>query len=87
MHKRGAQLRALRGPGIPGRRDPYGDGSHGARAWGTDGARVKICGLCGRDRCTGGRAGQVTLKDLHSGEQKTLDPAAAIAEVKVHGAR
>ncbi|WP_292369096.1 histidine--tRNA ligase [Methanoregula sp. UBA64] len=32
-------------------------------------------------------AGQVTLKDLHSGEQKTLDPAAAVAEVKAHGAR
>jgi len=32
-------------------------------------------------------AGQVTLKDLNSGEQKTLDPAAAIAEVKAHGAR
>jgi histidyl-tRNA synthetase len=32
-------------------------------------------------------AGQVTLKNLHSGEQKTLDPAAAIAEVKAHGAR
>jgi len=32
-------------------------------------------------------AGQVTLKDLHSGEQKTLTPAAAIAEVKAHGAR
>jgi histidyl-tRNA synthetase len=32
-------------------------------------------------------AGQVTLKDLHSGEQKTLAPAAAIAEVKAHGAR
>jgi len=31
--------------------------------------------------------GQVTLKNLHSGEQKTLDPAAAIAEVKAHGAR
>ena len=29
-------------------------------------------------------AGQVTLKDLHSGEQKTLDPAAAIAEVKAY---
>ncbi len=32
-------------------------------------------------------AGQVTLKNLHSGEQTTLDPAAAIAEVKAHGAR
>ncbi len=32
-------------------------------------------------------AGQVTLKNLHSGEQKTLDPAVAIAEVKAHGAR
>jgi histidyl-tRNA synthetase len=32
-------------------------------------------------------AGQVTLKNLHSGEQKTLDPTAAIAEVKAHGAR
>jgi len=29
-------------------------------------------------------AGQVTVKDLHSGEQKTLDPAAAIAEVKAY---
>ena len=32
-------------------------------------------------------AGLVTLKNLHSGEQTTLDPAAAIAEVKAHGAR
>lgn len=32
-------------------------------------------------------AGQVTIKDLHSGEQKTLDAAAAVAEVKAHGAR
>ena len=32
-------------------------------------------------------AGQVTLKNLHSGEQKALDPAAAIAEVKAYGAR
>jgi histidyl-tRNA synthetase len=29
----------------------------------------------------------VTLKNLHSGEQKTLDPASAIAEVGLHGAR
>ena len=32
-------------------------------------------------------AGQVTLKDLHSGEQKTLDPAAAVAEVKAYRTR
>ncbi|MGP8085238.1 MAG: histidine--tRNA ligase [Methanoregula sp.] len=32
-------------------------------------------------------AGQVTLKNLHSGEQTTLDPVAAIAEVKAYGAR
>lgn len=32
-------------------------------------------------------AGQVTLKNLHSGEQKALVPAAAIAEVKAYGAR
>ncbi|MGA7627334.1 MAG: histidine--tRNA ligase [Methanoregula sp.] len=32
-------------------------------------------------------AGQVTLKNLHSGEQKTLDPAAALAEVKAYGTR
>ena len=31
--------------------------------------------------------GQVTLKNLHSGEQKTLDPAAVLAEVKAYGAR
>jgi histidyl-tRNA synthetase len=29
-------------------------------------------------------AGQVTVKDLHSGEQKTLDVAAAVAEVKAY---
>jgi len=29
----------------------------------------------------------VTIKNLHSGEQKTLDPASAIAEVGLHGAR
>ncbi|MDD4483712.1 MAG: histidine--tRNA ligase [Methanoregula sp.] len=32
-------------------------------------------------------AGQVTVKDLHSGEQKTLDPAAAVAEVKAYRTR
>ena len=32
-------------------------------------------------------AGLVTLKNLHSGAQEMLDPAAAIAEVKAHGAR
>jgi histidyl-tRNA synthetase len=32
-------------------------------------------------------SGKVTLKNLHSGEQKTLDPASAIAEVGLHGAR
>jgi histidyl-tRNA synthetase len=32
-------------------------------------------------------SGSVTLKNLHSGEQKTLDPASAIAEVGLHGAR
>jgi histidyl-tRNA synthetase len=32
-------------------------------------------------------SGNVTLKNLHSGEQKTLDPASAIAEVELHGAR
>jgi histidyl-tRNA synthetase len=32
-------------------------------------------------------SGNVTLKNLHSGEQKTLDPASAIAEVGLHGAR
>jgi len=32
-------------------------------------------------------SGNVTLKNLHSGEQKTLDPATAIAEVGLHGAR
>ena len=29
--------------------------------------------------------GQVTLKNLHSGEQKMLDPVAALAEVKAYG--
>jgi len=32
-------------------------------------------------------SGNVTLKNLHSGEQKTLNPASAIAEVGLHGAR
>ena len=32
-------------------------------------------------------SGFVTLKNLHSGEQKTLDPESAIAEVASHGAR
>mgnify|MGYP001457290382 CR=1 FL=1 len=32
-------------------------------------------------------AGQVTVKNLHSGEQKTLHPTAAIAEVRAYGAR
>ena len=32
-------------------------------------------------------AGKVTLKNLHSGEQKELSPAEAIAEVKAYGAR
>ena len=32
-------------------------------------------------------SGNVTLKNLHSGEQKTLDPESAIAEVGLHGAR
>jgi histidyl-tRNA synthetase len=32
-------------------------------------------------------SGNVTLKNLHTAEQKTLDLAAAIAEVNVHGAR
>jgi len=32
-------------------------------------------------------SGNVTFKNLHSGEQKTLDPASAIAEVGLHGAR
>jgi histidyl-tRNA synthetase len=32
-------------------------------------------------------SGNVTLKNLHSGGQKTLDPASAIAEVGLHGAR
>ena len=32
-------------------------------------------------------SGNVTLKNLHSGEQKTLDPASAIAEVGLYGAR
>jgi histidyl-tRNA synthetase len=32
-------------------------------------------------------SGNVTLKNLHSGEQKTLDPVSAIAEVGLHGAR
>lgn len=32
-------------------------------------------------------SGNVTLKNLHSGKQKTLDPASAIAEVGLHGAR
>ena len=32
-------------------------------------------------------SGNVTLKNLQSGEQKTLDPASAIAEVGLHGAR
>ncbi|GAB6285711.1 MAG: histidine--tRNA ligase [Methanoregula sp.] len=32
-------------------------------------------------------SGEVTLKNLHSGDQRTLDPAAAIAEVNAHGAR
>jgi histidyl-tRNA synthetase len=31
--------------------------------------------------------GQVTLKNLHSGEQKMLDPVAALAEVKAYGTR
>jgi histidyl-tRNA synthetase len=31
-------------------------------------------------------SGNVTLKNLHSGEQKTLDPESAIAEVETHGA-
>ncbi len=31
-------------------------------------------------------SGNVTLKNLHNGEQKTLDPASAIAEVGLHGA-
>jgi histidyl-tRNA synthetase len=32
-------------------------------------------------------SGNVTLKNLHSGEQKTLNPASAITEVGLHGAR
>jgi histidyl-tRNA synthetase len=32
-------------------------------------------------------SGNVTLKNLHSGEQKTLDPASAITEVGLYGAR
>jgi histidyl-tRNA synthetase len=32
-------------------------------------------------------SGNVTLKNLHSGEQKTLDPTSAIVEVGLHGAR
>ncbi|MCX6689458.1 MAG: histidine--tRNA ligase [Methanoregula sp.] len=32
-------------------------------------------------------SGEVTLKNLHTGEQKTLDLAAAVAEVKAYGAR
>jgi len=32
-------------------------------------------------------SGEVTLKNLHTGEQKTLNLAAAVAEVKAHGAR
>jgi len=32
-------------------------------------------------------SGNVTLKNLRSGEQKTLDPESAIAEVGLHGAR
>jgi histidyl-tRNA synthetase len=32
-------------------------------------------------------SGDVTLKNLHTGEQKTLDPESAIAEVASHGAR
>ncbi|HUW85530.1 MAG TPA: histidine--tRNA ligase [Methanoregula sp.] len=32
-------------------------------------------------------SGTVTLKNLHSGEQKTLDPQSAVAEVASHGAR
>ena len=33
------------------------------------------------------QSGKVTLKDLHTSEQKILDLAAALAEVKAHGAR
>jgi histidyl-tRNA synthetase len=32
-------------------------------------------------------SGNITLRNLHSGEQKTLDPESAIAEVGSHGAR
>jgi len=32
-------------------------------------------------------AGEVTLKNLHSGEQKTVSLEAAVAEVRAHGAR
>ncbi len=32
-------------------------------------------------------SGNITLRNLHSGEQKTLDPESAIAEVGLHGAR
>jgi histidyl-tRNA synthetase len=32
-------------------------------------------------------SGNITLKNLHSGEQKTLDPESAIAEVGLRGAR
>jgi histidyl-tRNA synthetase len=32
-------------------------------------------------------SGEVTLKNLHTGEQKTINLAAAVAEVKAHGAR
>jgi histidyl-tRNA synthetase len=32
-------------------------------------------------------SGTVTLKNLHSGEQKTMDPQSAVAEVASHGAR
>jgi histidyl-tRNA synthetase len=32
-------------------------------------------------------SGNVTLKNLHNGEQKTLDPASALGEVRLYGAR
>ena len=32
-------------------------------------------------------SGNITLRNLHSGEQKTLDPESAITEVGLHGAR
>jgi len=77
-----AAARAFRAAGIRAEMDLMGRGLGAQLAHASKSADFAV--VIGKREAD---AGQVTLKNLHTGEQKTLDPAAAIAEVKAHGAR